>query len=64
MGKLKLANQKKVTTAATKSDQKAIIGYEDFQKLDIRTGKIKSIDDIPDSKKLIKLQIDIGHKNF
>ena len=38
-----------------------MISYEDFEKVDIRVGKIISVEDYPDAKKpSYKLQIDFG----
>jgi methionyl-tRNA synthetase len=36
------------------------ISYDDFSKLDMRVGEIKSAEIIPKSKKLLKLTVDIG----
>lgn len=36
-----------------------LISFEDFQKIDLRIGKIKEAEAIPGSKKLIKLRVDI-----
>ena len=36
------------------------ISIEDLEKLDIRVGTIKSVADVPDSKKLMKLTVDFG----
>jgi tRNA-binding protein len=36
------------------------IAFEDFEKLDIRVGTITSVDDVPSSKKLVKLTVDFG----
>ncbi|HUT86911.1 MAG TPA: tRNA-binding protein [Candidatus Heimdallarchaeota archaeon] len=33
---------------------------EDLEKLDIRVGTIESVDDVPGSKKLVKLVVDFG----
>ncbi len=41
-------------------DNKERIGIEDFEKLDIRIGEIKNAVRIEGSKKLIKLDVDIG----
>ncbi len=38
------------------------MGYEHFLKMDLRVGRILSVDDIPGSKKLYKLTVDIGEK--
>ena len=37
-----------------------MISFEDFKKLDIRIGKIISAERIPDSDKLVKMQVDFG----
>ena len=37
-----------------------MITFEDFKKLDIRIGKIISAERIPDSDKLLKMQVDFG----
>ena len=42
--------------------QKEPISFEEFQKLDLRTGVIKKAETIPGSKKLIKLTVDIGEE--
>ncbi len=39
---------------------KDVITYEDFDKVDIRVGTIISVSDIPDSRKLVKLTVDLG----
>ncbi len=39
------------------------ISYDEFAKLDIRIGKIVEVEEIPKSKKLIKLMIDLGEKS-
>ncbi|WP_077597662.1 tRNA-binding protein [Olsenella urininfantis] len=36
------------------------IGYDDWDKLDVRVGTIVSVDDVPGSKKLVALQVDFG----
>jgi methionyl-tRNA synthetase len=42
--------------------EKAEITFEEFQKLDIRIGKILSAENIKGSDKLLKLEVDIGEK--
>jgi len=42
--------------------QKDLISFEEFQKLDLRTGVIKKAETIPGSKKLIKLTVDMGEE--
>ena len=39
---------------------KDIINYEDFSKLDIVLGEIKSVEIVEDADKLLKLTVDIG----
>ncbi len=40
-----------------KKDQ---ITFQDFLKLDIRIGEVKNAEAVPDSKKLLKLAVDLG----
>ena len=42
--------------------QKDLISFEEFKKLDLRTGVIKKAETIPGSKKLIKLTVDMGEE--
>lgn len=39
---------------------KGLIEMSDFAKLDLRIGKIESAEHVPGSKKLVKLEVDIG----
>jgi methionyl-tRNA synthetase len=41
---------------------KEVISFQEFQRLDLRVGIIKEAEAIPDSKKLIKLIVDIGEE--
>jgi len=41
---------------------KSQITFDDFKKLDIRVGTIQSVEDITNSKKLIRLKVDFGDK--
>ncbi len=36
------------------------VTYEEFKKLDIRVGLIVEVENIPDSRNLIKLKVDLG----
>lgn len=54
---IKIANQKSEITV---SQSKPEISYEDFAKLDIRTGTILEAEKVPKTKKLLKLKIDTG----
>ena len=39
---------------------KDVITYEEFDKVDIRVGTILAVTEIPDSRKLLKLKVDLG----
>jgi len=41
-------------------DNKDVINYEDFAKVEIRVGKIISAERVPEADKLLKLIIDLG----
>lgn len=56
--KTKEANQNNSTPAANPA--KPEISYEDFMKIDIRTGTILGAEKVPKTKKLLKLKIDTG----
>ena len=36
------------------------VSFQEFQNLDIRVGKITSVEEIPESKNLYKLEVDFG----
>lgn len=38
------------------------IAFDDFKKVDIRVGKILSVEVIPDADKLLKLEVDFGEE--
>jgi len=44
------------------SPMKEMITFEDFEKLDIRIGKVVSAERIPEAEKLIKLEVDLGEE--
>ncbi|GAA4649699.1 tRNA-binding protein [Kistimonas scapharcae] len=44
----------------TPAPTKALITFEDFEKLDIRVGTILSVNDVEQSNKLMKLTVDFG----
>ena len=52
--------QKRVAEANKKREKMPQITFEEFQKLDIRTGNVLSAEPVPKSNKLLKLQVDIG----
>lgn len=40
------------------------IDYADFKKLEMRVGRIRSVERVPRTEKLYKIIVDIGHKNI
>jgi len=52
--------QKRVLDANRKMEKIPVVTFEEFQKLDIRTGKVLSAEPVPKSNKLLKLMVDIG----
>jgi methionyl-tRNA synthetase len=52
--------QKRVAEANKKREKTPLVAFEEFQKLDIRTGKVLSAEPVPKSNKLLRLQVDIG----
>ena len=40
----------------------AVIGYEDFMKVELRTAEIKTYEPVPKAKKLLKLTVDLGYE--
>jgi methionyl-tRNA synthetase len=64
--KLKKSNENKEIKQEIKSEftnLKSEISYDDFTKLDIRTGKIIEAEKVPKADKLLKLLVDIGIEN-
>jgi methionyl-tRNA synthetase len=51
---------KRVKEAGKKATKMKTIPFEEFCKLDIRTGKVISAEKVPKSNKLLKLRVDIG----
>lgn len=45
-----------------KENVKSLITYDDFQKLDIRIGKILAAERVKDSDKLLRLEVDFGQE--
>ena len=39
------------------------ISYEDFNTLDIRIGTVLEVEEVPKSRNLLKMQVDIGEEN-
>jgi len=40
--------------------EKTLVSYEEFSKMDLRVGKIIEAEPVPQSRKLVKLSIDVG----
>lgn len=58
----KLHNSKSTNkfTAQKLNDQKPNISFDDFSKMDIRTGTVLEAEKVPKTKKLLKLLVDTG----
>jgi len=41
-------------------DEKPLISIEDFMKIELRVGKILSCEAVPKSRKLLKMEVDLG----
>jgi methionyl-tRNA synthetase len=52
--------QREAPAAATAADGKSHITFEEFQKLDLRVGKVVAAQPVPKAKKLLQLTVDIG----
>ena len=60
IGELDALLQKRVAEANRKMEKIPMVTFEEFQKLDIRTGLVLSAEPVPKSNKLLKLMVDIG----
>ena len=47
---------------AEKPEGCAVIGYEDFMKVELRTAQIKTCEPVPRAKKLLKRTVDLGYE--
>jgi methionyl-tRNA synthetase len=52
--------QKRVAEANKKMEKIPIVSFEEFQKLELRTGRVLAAEPVKKSNKLLKLQVDIG----
>jgi methionyl-tRNA synthetase len=43
-----------------KSEERTVIAYDDFKKLELKVAKVLSAEPVPDATKLLKLVIDLG----
>ncbi len=53
-------NDNKAIIQNNLSDLKPPIKWEDFEKIDLRVGRVLSVDKVPDADKLLKLELDFG----
>ena len=56
------AAEKEKEPVAEKPEGCAVIGYEDFMKVELRTAQIKTCEPVPRAKKLLKLTVDLGYE--
>ena len=52
--------QKRVHQADRKKERIPVLSIEEFQKMDLRTGRVLTAEPVKKSKKLLKIQVDIG----
>ena len=58
----KAAAAEAAAKAAEKPEGLALIGIEDFMKVELRSAQILACEKVPKAKKLLKLQIDLGYE--
>ncbi len=58
--KLHAAESPKSKVQSPKSEERAVIAYDDFKKLELKVAKVLSAEPVPGATKLLKLQIDLG----
>ncbi len=52
--------QKRVAEANKKMEKTPVVSFEEFQKLELKTGRVLAAEPVKKSNKLLKLQVDIG----
>ena len=52
----------KAESPVEKPEGVAMIGFDDFMKVELRTAKVIACEPIPKAKKLLKLQVDLGYE--
>lgn len=57
---IKKANNEQPLKTQTLAELKPDINYEDFEKLDLRVGKVLEAEKVPKADKLLKLTVDLG----
>ncbi len=60
LAKLEAAKELNAAAGYTPAEQKELISYDDFQKMDIRVARVIAAEKIAKTKKLLKLTIDTG----
>lgn len=60
LAKLKQSSKAPTAEKVEENQYKSEVVFEDFTKLDLRTGTVVAAEKMPKSKKLLKLQIDMG----
>jgi methionyl-tRNA synthetase len=65
-GRVKAAIAKEKGTGGEKEvkEMKDMITYDDFAKLDLRVGTVVNAEKIKESKKLLRLEVDLGEENL
>ena len=58
----KIAAAQKAEAVVEKPEGCALIGFDDFMKVELRTAKIIACEPVPKAKKLLKLQVDLGYE--
>lgn len=56
------ANGSETVAKPEKPEGCALIGIEDFMKVELRTAKVTAAEAVPKAKKLLKLQLDLGYE--
>lgn len=60
LAKLEAAKELNAAAGYTPAEQKELISYDDFQKMDIRVARVIAAEKVAKTKKLLKLTIDTG----
>ncbi|MBR1486762.1 MAG: methionine--tRNA ligase, partial [Synergistaceae bacterium] len=60
--KAKMTEENKIETAEPEIEHEAEISIDDFKTVEMRVAKITNVEEIPRSKKLYKLEVDLGYE--
>ena len=58
----KIAAAQKAEAPVEKPEGVAMIGFDDFMKVELRTARILACEPVPKAKKLLKLEVDLGYE--